>query len=93
MPTFVKRPIVVEATQWLKYGDVDAVRHYRPSYDGNLVKHCEKCGRAMHDHGCIDSPEHIHLVCPGDWIITGVKGELYNVKPDVFGMIYDPVTE
>ena len=28
---------------------------------------------------------------PGDWIITGVKGERYPCKPDIFAMTYDPV--
>ena len=32
-----------------------------------------------------------HIVCPGDWIVTGVRGETYPVKPDVFAETYDPV--
>ena len=32
------------------------------------------------------------LVSPGDWIIRGVKGELYPCKPDIFAASYDPVT-
>jgi hypothetical protein len=27
----------------------------------------------------------------GDWIIKGVKGELYPCKPDIFAATYDPV--
>lgn len=26
----------------------------------------------------------------GDWIIRGVKGEVYPCKPDIFAMTYDP---
>ena len=29
----------------------------------------------------------------GDWIIKGVKGELYPCKPDVFEMTYEKVIE
>jgi hypothetical protein len=29
---------------------------------------------------------------PGDWIITGVKGEKYPCKPDIFEMTYEPYT-
>lgn len=29
----------------------------------------------------------------GDWIIRGVKGELYPCKPDVFRVTYDPAAE
>lgn len=28
---------------------------------------------------------------PGDWIITGVNGEQYPCKPDVFAKTYEPV--
>lgn len=28
---------------------------------------------------------------PGDYIITGVKGERYPCKPDIFAATYDPV--
>lgn len=28
---------------------------------------------------------------PGDWIITGVKGEQYPCKPDIFEATYEPV--
>lgn len=34
-----------------------------------------------------------HEVTPGDWIITGVKGERYPCKPDIFTMTYDAVEE
>lgn len=30
---------------------------------------------------------------PGDWLITGVKGERYPCKDDVFQATYEPVTE
>lgn len=30
---------------------------------------------------------------PGDWIITGVKGESYPCKPDVFALTYEPAEE
>lgn len=33
------------------------------------------------------------LVTPGDWIITGVKGEHYPCKPDIFETTYEPVEE
>jgi len=29
----------------------------------------------------------------GDWIITGVEGEQYPCKPDIFEKTYDPVEE
>ena len=101
-----KKPVVIEATRWFTNGDHPEdnsimlrtgflgegkiVRYYRhPDVSGQKV--CEHCGRAMHDHGWIDTFEGGHVVCPGDWIITGVKGEVYPCKPDIFEMTYEPV--
>ena len=30
---------------------------------------------------------------PGDWIITGVKGERYPCKPDIFAETYEPAAQ
>lgn len=66
------------------------VRYYRnPFVDGTTL--CENCQLTMHVHGWIDTLEGGHNVCPGDWIITGVKGEHYPCKPDIFEMTYEPV--
>ena len=32
------------------------------------------------------------LVSDGDWIITGVKGEKYPCKPDIFTETYEEVS-
>ncbi len=52
---------------------------------------CRECGLTMHVHGWIDTKEGGHIVCPGDFIITGVHGEHYPCKPDIFAETYDPV--
>ena len=68
------------------------VRYYRnPDDDGQ--RKCEHCGRIMHDHGWIDTLEGGHNVCPGDWIITGIAGEKYPCKPDIFEQTYELVEE
>lgn len=73
-----------------KQWEGDIVRYYRkPEINGNET--CKHCGNAMHVHGWIDTLEGGHIVCPGDWIITGVKGEHYPCKPDIFAATYDPV--
>ena len=68
------------------------VRYYRrPSDDSE--RHCEKCANIMYLHGWIDTLEGGHIVCPGDWIITGVKGEFYPCKPDIFERTYEKVED
>lgn len=37
----------------------------------------------------IKTLEGIHTVSPGDYIIKGVKGEIYPCKPDIFEMTYE----
>lgn len=65
------------------------VRYYRhPGVSGDKL--CEQCGQRHHVHGWIDTLEQGHRVCPGDWIITGVKGERYPCKPDIFAATYEP---
>ena len=41
----------------------------------------------------IDTLEGGHKVTDGDWIITGIKGERYPCKPDIFEQTYEPVEE
>jgi len=70
------------------------VRYYRhPNIDGRVD--CHKCQKPMHDHGWIDTLEGgndgAQVVCPGDWIITGIQGEYYPCKPDIFDKTYEKV--
>lgn len=32
-----------------------------------------------------------HIASIGDWIITGIKGEFYPCKPDIFELTYEKV--
>jgi len=36
--------------------------------------------------------EGVHIVTWNDWIILGVKGELYPCKPDIFDLTYEAVS-
>ena len=73
-------------------GEGKVVRYFRrPDISGEAL--CSECGVRFHEHGWIDTLEDGHRVCPGDWIITGIKGERYPCKPDIFKSSYDPVTD
>jgi hypothetical protein len=64
------------------------VRYYRtPDIDGQ--HQCMYCNDIMHNHGWIDTIEGGHIVCPGDWVITGVYGERYPCKPKIFEATYE----
>ena len=85
---FRKKPIVVEATQWSPIRGHHAVQLADKNSTSSPCKHC---GLSLITHGWINTLEGGHIVCPGDWIITGVKGEHHPCKPDIFAMTYEPV--
>lgn len=65
------------------------MRYFRhPNISG--AQPCQHCGKIMHDHGWIDTLEGGHIVCPGDWVITGIAGEMYPCKPSIFEKTYEP---
>ena len=94
---FRKRPVVIDAYQWFEVspyveGVVRDVDYYRtPELDGQTA--CKHCGVILHWHGWIDTLEGGHIVCPSDWVITGVQGEKYPCKNSVFIATYEAVDE
>jgi hypothetical protein len=95
MAKFVKKPIPIEATQWNKDGDHSNVKRVYIPQDLDPPA-CEKCGQPAIIHGTIITLEGkggAQEVCPGDWIITGVQGENYPIKNDIFLATYDQVAE
>lgn len=89
-----KKPVVIEATQWFKMGDHADVEQYETpaSFRSDPLCGNKSCGQPRVVHGWVTTLEGGHIVCPGDWIITGVKGESYPCKPDIFEMTYDAVS-
>ena len=84
---FRKKPVVIEAEQWFKPGD-------HPAVFPQAVVQDHACTSPRKMHGQVQTLEGNHLcVCPGDWIICGVKGEYYPCKPDIFEATYECVDE
>ena len=79
MAQYRKKPVVIEAVQWFKDGDHPAVVLTAPAI-----------GEAR-SVPAIYTLEGWMFVSPGDWIITGVQGEQYPCKPDIFEATYEPV--
>jgi hypothetical protein len=83
-------PVRGSTTQFAPFQSEGKVVRYfaHPDVPGDS-KCPNDCGYQMHYHGWIDTLEGGHVVCPGDWIITGVKGEFYPCKPDIFEATYE----
>jgi len=91
MSWWKKKPVIVGAVQWFRPGDHAAVEIPVWSHEGGCS--CPECGEPLETHGIIKTLEGIMRVCPGDWIIRGIKGELYPCKPDIFAATYEPLVD
>jgi hypothetical protein len=94
MKLYVKKRIPVPGKQWFKVGDHKEVYDYliMVEHQGNEY-YCSQCGKPFNEHGWVATLEGGHIVCPGDWIMTGVKGEHWPVKPDIFEETYEEYHE
>ena len=99
MPKFRKKPVEIEAFEWVpgQFSDwpqwaKDELKHW-DFETGMVVARTEPCKRKVQCQGeylFIQTLEGTHRADPGDWIIRGIKGELYPCKPDIFAATYDP---
>jgi hypothetical protein len=86
MPLFRKKPVTIEAVQYEKDGNL--AWHQAPRWLWEALESgvaFNRDGRLM-----LRTLEGEHVVSDGDWIIRGVKGELYPCKPDIFALTYEP---
>lgn len=80
---YMKKPVVIEA--------------YRP-YEGEIPDWFSRMVtdgkiRARLNGFDIETLEGVMHASPGDYIIMGVRGEVYPCKPDIFHETYEPVTD
>ncbi|MET9150060.1 hypothetical protein ABZX82_02075 [Streptomyces griseoflavus] len=80
MARYRKKPVEIEAVQFTDAASADRIR----AEFGDGVRF---------DLGCllIDTLEGTMRANLGDWIVRGVQGELYPVKPDIFAATYEAV--
>jgi hypothetical protein len=99
---FRKKPVVIEAVQFKGFenmreiGDLWRDAPLDPMKTLDPVVHCpiSFSNPALCRPECyIETLEGRMTALPGDWIIKGVKGEIYPCKPDIFEATYDPVEE
>lgn len=88
MAKYRKKPIIVEAEQFWPDKEFwpESVEKDIFSHEGGCT--CKECGNHFDLHATIKTLEGKYIVCPGDWIITGVK---YPCKPDIFEQTYEKV--
>lgn len=96
MAKYRKKPVVIDAVQFAlcEYAD-------KPSFYGEVpdwIKTAEASGTIRPEfrgedywYLVIRTLEGDMTADPHDWIIRGIKGEIYACKPDIFAATYDLV--
>ena len=92
MPRYRKKPVVIEAfqiTQDTLASNTDwpewlHAAYQKPQGHKGALWHCSRglrCGTL----------EGAHDVSLNDYIIQGIKGEIYPCKPDIFALTYEAI--
>ena len=99
MYKYRKKPVIIEAFQMTKERRFDnsewpewlheAWNKPLPSENAVWPENLRKSNGK--DRLCIGTLEGVYIVSWNDYIIQGIKGEIYACKPDVFEMTYDKV--
>lgn len=88
MSAYRKKPIVIEAYQWnLPNPSEPPAWIISAMLDGHITHGGINSKAALR----ITTLEGVMTANPGDWIIKGVKGELYPCRPDIFEATYELV--
>jgi len=95
MAKFRKKPVVIEAItfdEFIEYGKTEVKPEHLNNgmpwsfdYEGYAITHeNDECY-------LIPTLEGIHNMTPKDMLITGVSGEIYPCKTDIFNLTYESV--
>jgi hypothetical protein len=76
-----KKPVVIEAEQWEGHNLND---------DNSMFQSPEVIIKNDGSEFMVSTLEGVMTGQKGDWLIRGVKGELYPCKPDIFEATYEP---
>jgi len=109
MAKFRKKPVVIEAITFhelIEHGHKFIEENPKEGNYGFHENGNEKCGLPWHfkykghaisheNDQCylIPTLEGTHNMTPADMLITGVKGEIYPCKIDIFEATYEPICE
>lgn len=88
---FRKKPVVIEAFQlgvkWPEWWHEKHITNEVTTHNDD-GRH-----RGGPDYALIHTLEGVMRAEKGDWIIRGVRGEIYPCKPDIFALTYEAVSD
>src|SRR3990167_3321934 len=93
MATYRKKPIAIEAFKFY-FDDMPDWFMDKVSSNDAILRKCDYNRYDAEEAFCeIKTLEGIMVANGGDYIIQGVKGEIYPCKPDIFEMTYELVAQ
>lgn len=97
MPKFRKKPVVIDAVQFnasTNESELLALLEGTPWRMDTEIRRRFGTNDEI-DYPCIvlSTLEGEMRASVGDWIIKGVKGEIYPCKPDIFAATYEQIVE
>jgi hypothetical protein len=96
MAKYRKKPVVIDAEIY-REGLEDYFKYHIPMFGLFTKQECLDAGFTPDFENdkipFIKTLEGEHMVSPGDFIVTGVQGERYPCKPDIFEQTYEKVSE
>ena len=89
MGRYRKRPVVIDAFQWGGGGSnwPHWLTEARPLWSEE--QWVPEANATLIAKMMIPTLEGVMTAYPGDWIIRGIKGEVYPCKPDIFAATYE----
>ena len=97
MSKFRKKPVIIEAITFN-----ELVAHGQANPDGGMIIHGMPWSFKYNGHPITHENDDCYLIPTlegtmkfkrGDMLITGVQGEIYPCKPDIFEATYESVEE
>lgn len=89
MARYRKRPVIIEAVQIR----LSVLQMERPQWLVDAIREGRIYWQGVDAHYSIETLEGTMRANLGDWIVRGVKCELYPVRDDIFRETYEPVTD
>ncbi|MER6435422.1 hypothetical protein ABT275_03535 [Streptomyces sp. NPDC001185] len=95
MPRFRKKPVEIEALQFIDLDSYLAIVAWWKAWKTETLDATEK----FEFRGGPTALLLVHTLegwmaaSSGDWIIRGIQGELYPCKPNIFAATYEAVTD
>ena len=92
MPKFVKKPVVIEAERF-SYPPTELFMSFCGAAAGTLTPPKDGLPAELHILTLEDGRDGDarHVATEGDWVVRGISGEFYPIKPDIFEQTYEQV--